>query len=105
MSNDGSTPGDGSTSPFGNHQGATMASGPSTGAHNFNADPQSSAPATGGRNFSAEKYSQEARDQEDIAGSIPAGGTLPYPAADPPAAEDISGIAGKGSVPFKNLRG
>lgn len=109
MSSEGSTPGDGSTSPFGNHKGATMA-GPSTGAHNFLEDPASGAPKEGGRDFAAEQPNkQQPRDDEEIAGSVPAGGPLPYPAADPSAGErareNNPGVADKAPLPFKNLRG
>lgn len=109
---EGQTPGDGSSSPFGNHNGATMA-GPSSGAHNFIEDPASNAPATGGRDFAAEQYKQPTIDHSAGGGSydpgsVPQGGELPFPVADPSseeqAREDNPGVADKAPLPFKNLR-
>lgn len=90
-----------------------MATGPSSGAHNFLEDPESNAPKTGGRNFAEEKYPQKDIDHSAGGGSydpasVPSGGNLPYPAADPSRQEQVRenspGVAEKAPLPFKNLK-
>src|SRR5687767_14997635 len=89
------------------------APGSGGGGHNFVEDPASHAPKTGGRDFAAEKYPQSNIDHSAGGGSydpstVPSGGPLPYPAADPSKEEqnreDNPGVADKAPLPFKNLR-
>lgn len=101
-------PGNGNTSPFGNEKGATMAEGPSSGAHNFLENPESNAPNKGGRNFLEESRAQDIGPEDTIdQASVPDGGTLPWPKADPTATADgcPDGVAETvKNMPFKNLR-
>lgn len=106
-------PGNGYDSPFGNGKGATMAQGSSSGAHNFLKDPESGASKEGGRDFTKESRPQEPIDHTPDGGcydpaSVPQGGPLPFPAADPSkgeqSRENNPGVADKAPVPFKNLR-
>lgn len=73
-------PGNGSTSPFGNEQGATSAGGgASSGAHDFTEDPKSHSPASGGRDFTKENRPQPAGGTSGYnPQSVPAGGTTPF---------------------------
>lgn len=77
-------PGTGYTPPFGNENGATVAGGgPTSGAHDFLTDPASNAPKTGGRDFTRESRPQRGGPPGYNAESVPSGGPLPFPAADP----------------------
>lgn len=105
---EGTTPGDGNASPFGDSKGATQADGPSSGAHNFIEDPASHAPATGGRDFSKESRPQKDGDPEDryCPDSPPDGGALPFGDTDKAsqaARDDMTGqVADKPKhMPFK----
>jgi len=103
---EGKTPGDAVVSPFGNHKGATEATGGATGAHDFLTDPKGSGAAGSGRDFTKESRSQPANGapKEINADSIPAGGRLPFPAADAkgPSAGDVGTIvAAEKHKPFK----
>jgi hypothetical protein len=77
---EGKTPGNAMSSPFGDSKGATQAAGPSSGAHNFLEDPASHAPATGGRDFSKESRPQQMGYPEDryCPYSPPEGGDMPF---------------------------
>lgn len=98
MGTEGTSPGNGNDSPFGDGDGATQAAGPSSGAHDFITDPKSNAPATGGRDFTKESRPQGGdRMAPDInTDSIPAGGRLPFPSADPhgPSGKDVGTLVG-----------
>lgn len=100
---EGKTPGNASTSPFGNGQGATQASGAASGGHNFLTD-NSSPPGGQGRDFTKESRPQsEAKDEnQPNSAEIPAGGKLMK--ADPgPVSSKIAGDA-KGIAPAKPYR-
>lgn len=96
MAEEGKTPGNASSSPFGDGKGATQADGSSSGAHNFLEDPASHAPATGGRDFSKESRPQEKGDPEDryCPDSPPDGGDMPFGQVDKAsqaARDDVTG--------------
>ena len=103
---EGKTPGDAVVSPFGDHKGSTQAAGPYSGAHDFLTNPKGSAPPGSGRDFTKESRPQKADGPApDInADSVPDGGKLPYPAADPkgPSSADAGTLAGAAKhKPFK----
>ena len=81
-------PGNGSTSPFGDEDGATVAGGgASSGAHDFTTDPKSNAPTTGGRDFTKESRPQQSGQAQDLNPDDQApGGRLPFAQTDAVAA-------------------
>jgi len=103
---EGKTPGTGAVSPFGDSKGATQATGAATGAHDFLTSPKGSGSADGGRDFTKESRPQPANSapKEINADSVPAGGRLPFPAADakgPSAADVGTTVAAEKHKPFK----
>jgi hypothetical protein len=104
---EGKTPGNGAVSPFGDSKGATQAAGGATGAHDFVTDPAGSGPGGGGgRDFTKESRPQppDGPPKELCVESIPAGGRLPFPAADakgPSAADVGTQVAVEKHKPFK----
>jgi hypothetical protein len=105
MTVQGSTPGTGYTSPFGDGKGNVAAGGKVTGAHDFIADPKGSSPAKGSRDFSKESRDQEAKKDEEgdpNSESVPSDGKILL--ADPPAGSTrTSPIGAPGSTvkPFR----
>ncbi len=82
---EGKSSGKGAVAPLGNGMGATQSAGAYSGAHDFIKDPASGADASGGRDFTKESRPQpgDQAPQDINPQSIPAGGKLPFPAADP----------------------
>lgn len=90
MRQEGKTPGDAMTSPFGDGKGATQATGPAKGAHDFNKQPNSSAPPTGFK-IESRPQSEAKPENEPSAQEIPAGGKgHPLPLA--PVAKPFKGM-------------
>lgn len=77
---EGQTPGDGETSPFGNHKGATQAG-----------------PSSSGRDFSKENRPQEKGNPEEryCPDSPPEGGALPFEDADKASQEARGEMTGQ----------
>ena len=110
----GKTGGDGKTSPFGDGKGSVHGPGGET-MTNFLKDPKmgTGGDSKGARDFSAEKYPQKNLEEgSDFGnfdpGSVPEGGKLPFPSADPSrqeqSRENSPGVAEQAPKPFKNLR-
>jgi hypothetical protein len=85
MAGEGSTPGNGSTSPFGNGDGATQSAGSISKGTDFLTDPQGQSRVAGGRDFTGENRPQKGRADGFNPSSVPAGGRLPF--VDPKARE------------------
>lgn len=78
-------PGSGSTSPFGDEQGATVAGGgAASGAHDFTEDPKSHSPAAGARDFTKENRAQSSGAPGYNPQSVPAGGDSVFQGAPKP---------------------
>lgn len=94
-------PGSGAVSPFGNEKGATKSSGSYSGSHDFIKDPASGAPKTGGRDFTEENKNAEQKEGHGYnEESVPQGGALPFPAADP-GKREVSMESEVSHKPFK----
>ncbi len=95
-------PGNGANPPFGNEKGGTKSSGGYSGAHDFLTDPASAAPKTGGRDFTEENMNDEQKDGSGAnKESIPSGGKLPFPEADPGKRDGIALESEVTHKPFK----
>jgi len=100
ISMESKTPGNGSTSPFGDGNGATQATGPSTGAHDFVTDITTKDTMGGGRDFTKESRSQQMGPPGYDPSSVPAGGTTPF--REPSVRVDVSTMGGvEMHKPFK----
>lgn len=95
-------PGSGSASPFGNEKGATKSGGSYSGSHDFIKDPASGAPKTGGRDFTEENLNEKQKEGSGCnTESIPSGGKLPFPEADPGKREGNAIESEVSHKPFK----
>jgi len=90
-------PGNGSTSPFGDENGATVAGGgASSGSSDFVTNPEGDTVNSGGRDFTKESKSQQMGSSDYNKDSVAADGILPL--VDDMAAGGTQGVTSK---PYK----